>query len=99
MAEPYSAPNTIRDIDELSRRAALSLAAAGAGAGLATLVVACDDGGGGDQADTTQTVSPERKRGEAAALQSLLDLERTAVYAYAATRKLLGPLAERFLAH
>lgn len=69
-----------------------------ASAGLASLVVACD-GDDGDRQDTTQTISPERKRGDAAVLESLLDLERTAVFAYGAGRPHLGGLAERFLHH
>ena len=69
-----------------------------ASAGLAALVAACD-GDDGDRQDTTQTISPERKRGDAAVLESLLDLERTAVFAYAAARRRLGSLAEGFLRH
>lgn len=69
-----------------------------ASAGLASLVVACD-GDDGDRQDTTQTISPERKRGDAAVLESLLDLERTAVFAYGAARRHLGGLAERYLRH
>jgi hypothetical protein len=89
MPTTYDAP-----IEQLSRRASLSVAAAG----LASLVVACD-GDDGDRQDTTQTISPERKRGDAAVLESLLDLERTAVFAYAAARRHLGGLAEGFLRH
>jgi hypothetical protein len=85
-------------MENLSRRAALGLAAAGTGAGLATLLVACDDDNG-DTQDTTQTISPERKLGDAAALASLLDAERTATYAYAAMRGRLGELAGGFLFH
>ncbi|HEX8742911.1 MAG TPA: ferritin-like domain-containing protein [Thermoleophilaceae bacterium] len=85
-------------MDPMSRRAALTLAAGGAGAGLAALVAACD-GDGDDPQDTTQTISPERKRGDAAALASLLDLERTATIAYGAMRRRLGPLAGAFLDH
>lgn len=85
-------------MDDLTRRAALGLAAAGAGAGLATLVVACD-GDDGDTQDTTQTISPERKRGDAAAVASLLDAERTAAIAYAELRGRLGALAGGFLRH
>jgi hypothetical protein len=85
-------------MEQLSRRAALGLAAAGAGAGLASLVVACD-GDDGDSQDTTQTISPERKRGDAAAIASLLDAERTAAVAYAEMRTRLGGLADGFLRH
>lgn len=85
-------------MEHVTRRAALSLAAAGAGAGLATLVVACD-GDDGDTQDTTQTISPERKRGDAAAIASLLDAERTAAIAYAELRARLGALAGGFLRH
>jgi hypothetical protein len=85
-------------MDAVSRRAALGLAAAGAGAGLATLVAACD-GDDDDPQDTTQTISPERKRGDAATIVSLLDLERTAVFAYDAARERMGAPAASFLAH
>lgn len=85
-------------MEHVTRRAALGLAAAGAGAGLATLVVACD-GDDGDTQDTTQTISPERKRGDAAAIASLLDAERTAAIAYAAMRARLGGVAGEFLRH
>ena len=85
-------------MENLSRRAALSLAAAGAGAGLASLLVACD-GDDTDTQDTTQTISPERKRGDAAAVASLLDAERTATFAYAAMRARLGGLGREFLRH
>jgi hypothetical protein len=85
-------------MEHLSRRAALSLAAAGAGAGLAAVVVACD-GDDPDTQDTTQTISPERKRGDAAAIASLLDAERTAAIAYAAMRERMGRLAGEFLRH
>ena len=57
----------------------------------------CD--GDGDRAhDTTETISPERKRGDAAVVAALLELERTAVVAYATLRRRLGGLAVRFLA-
>ena len=69
-----------------------------ASAGLASMVVACD-GDDGDRQDTTETISPERKRGDAAVLASLLDLERTAVFAYGAARRRLGALADGFLRH
>lgn len=85
-------------MEQVTRRTALGLAAAGAGAGLATLVVACD-GDDGDTQDTTQTISPERKRGDAAAIASLLDAERTAAIAYAAMRARLGRIAGEFLRH
>ena len=85
-------------MEQVTRRAALSLAAAGAGAGLATLVVACD-GDDGDDQDPTETISPERKRGDAAAIASLLDAERTAAIAYAELRARLGGLAGGFLRH
>ena len=49
--------------------------------------------------DTTQTISPERKRGDAAVLTSLLELERTAVFAYEAAQRHAGALAAQFLAH
>lgn len=69
-----------------------------ASAGIASLVAACD-GDDGERQDTTQTISPERKRGDAAVLASLLDLERTAVFAYGAVRRHLGSLADGFLRH
>jgi hypothetical protein len=51
----------------------------------------------------TQTVSPEQARSDAAVMNSLLDLERMAVLAYAAARRHLsgGPerMAARFQAH
>jgi hypothetical protein len=77
-------------IDPLSRRAALGLAAA-------ALLAGCD--GDEDVQDTTQTISPERKRGDAAVIASLLDAERTAVFAYGTARRLLGRLADGFLEH
>jgi hypothetical protein len=85
-------------MDHLTRRAALALAAGGAGAGLAALVAACD-GDDGDAQDTTQTISPERKRGDAAAIASLLDAERTAAFAYSAMGARLGELGRGFLRH
>jgi hypothetical protein len=78
-------------IDPLSRRAALGLAAA-------ALLAGCD-GDDEDTQDTTQTISPERKRGDAAVMASLLDAERTAVFAYGAARRRLGSLGDQFLAH
>ena len=57
------------------------------------------DGDGDEVQDTTQTISPERKRGDAAVIASLLDAERTAVIAYGAVRARLGALADEFLAH
>jgi hypothetical protein len=56
-------------------------------------------GGKHDAQDTTQTISPERMRGDAAVIASLLDLERTAVIAYATLRGRLGSLAGGFLRH
>ena len=78
-------------IDPLSRRAALGLAAA-------SLLAGCN-GDDEDAQDTTQTISPERKRGDAAVIASLLDAERTAVIAYATARRRLGSLADGFLEH
>jgi hypothetical protein len=49
--------------------------------------------------DTTQTISPERKRGDAVVLASLLELERTAVVAYDTLRRRLPGLAPAFLVH
>lgn len=69
-----------------------------AAAGIATLVAACD-GDDGDRHDTTETITPERKRGDAAVLASLLDLERTAVFAYGAAHRRLGSFAGEFLRH
>ncbi|MDQ3933623.1 MAG: ferritin-like domain-containing protein [Actinomycetota bacterium] len=80
-------------IHRLSRRAALGLALP------AVAALAGCDGDDGDLQDTTQTISPERKRGDAAVVASLLDLERTAVVAYETARPRLGELAARFLAH
>jgi rubrerythrin len=95
------APGYDPAIDELSRRAALRLAAAGAGAGAAALIASC--GGGGNGQDTTQTISPERRRADAAVLNSLLDLERTAAIGYVAIGARLSGAARRtaaaFLAH
>jgi rubrerythrin len=85
----------------LSRRGALRIAAAGAAGGAATAFLGC--GGGDDDQDTTETVSPERKRGDVAVLASLLDLERTAVISYEAVRARLEgrtrATADRFLTH
>ena len=47
--------------------------------------------GDDEQQDTTQTISPERKRADAAVLDSLLEAERTAVVAYRAVGVALGP--------
>ena len=58
------------------------LGAAGAGAGVAWAIGSCD--GGEDNPEVTQTVSPEQGRSDASILNSLLDLERMAVLAYAA---------------
>jgi hypothetical protein len=78
-------------IADLSRRAALGLAA--------TALVAGCGGDEEDAQDTTQTISPERKRGDAAIVLSLLDAERTAAVAYATARARLGQLARRYLSH
>jgi hypothetical protein len=78
-------------IADLSRRAALGLA-------VAALVAGCD-GDDEDTQDTTQTISPERKRGDAAIVASLLDAERTAAIAYATARPRLDGLAREFLSH
>jgi hypothetical protein len=78
-------------IEALSRRTALLL-------GAATLLAGCD-GDDEDTQDTTQTISPERKRGDGAVIASLLDAERTSVIAYGAVRARLGALAADFLAH
>ncbi|MEA2368101.1 MAG: Ferritin-like domain [Thermoleophilaceae bacterium] len=56
------------------------LAAAGAGGGVATALASC--GGGHDNPEVTQTVSPEQSRSDAAVMNALLDLERMAVLAY-----------------
>lgn len=78
-------------IADLSRRAALGLAAA-------AFVAGCG-GDDEDAQDTTQTISPERKLGDAAIVTSLLDAERTAAVAYATARPRLGRLARGFLSH
>ena len=79
-------------IAELSRRAALtSLAAA--------VVLGGCNGDDEDSQDTTQTISPDRKRGDAAIVNSLLDAERTAAIAYVTARRRLGELAQEFLLH
>jgi Ferritin-like domain len=57
------------------------------------------DGDDGDTQDTTQTISPERKRGDGAVIASLLDAERTAVIAYGTARRRLGGLADDFVGH
>ena len=94
---PRRHPSYDPEIDELPRRAVLGLAASGAAAFLASC------GGGGDGQDTTQTISPERRRADAAVLGSLLDLERTAVIAYVAIGHRLAGSARRtaaaFLEH
>jgi bacterioferritin (cytochrome b1) len=76
-------------------------AAAGAGGGAAAVVAAC--GGGGGSKEVTETVSPEQARADAAALNALLDLERTAVLAYTLGQRHLSgaalALARRFMAH
>jgi Ferritin-like domain len=56
------------------------LAAAGAGGGVAVALASC--GGGNDNPEVTQTVSPEQSRSDAAVMNALLDLERMAVIAY-----------------
>jgi rubrerythrin len=92
--------NTIGGI-ELRRRDALMLAAAGAGGGASLALAAC--GGGGDSQQVTQTISPEEAQADAAVLNALLDLERTAVLAYSlGQRRLSGAgltLARRFTDH
>ena len=62
------------------------------------LIAGCN-GDDGDTQDTTQTISPERKRGDAAILNSLLDAERTAAIAYVTAARQLGLLATGFLRH
>jgi hypothetical protein len=56
------------------------LAAAGAGGGVGALLASC--GGGDENPEVTQTVSPEQARSDSAVTNSLLDLERMAVIAY-----------------
>jgi Ferritin-like domain len=77
------------------------LAAAGAGGGVATALGAC--GGGGDNPEVTQTVSPDQARSDAAVMNSLLDLERMAVIAYTlGLARLKGPaltMARTFRQH
>ena len=77
------------------------LAATGAGAGVAAAIASC--GGGHRNPVVTQTISPEQARSDAAIMNSLLDLERTAIIAYTTgIPRLQGParaVAERFLAH
>ena len=77
------------------------LGATGAGAGVAVAIGSCGDGE--DNPEVTQTVSPEQMRSDASVLNALLDLERTAVLAYAAAaRRLAGParaLAREFGEH
>src|SRR3989442_15482895 len=60
---------------DLSRRDALRLGALGAGGGMAALLTAC---GGGGKAETAPTVGPDEMVADAAAMASLLELERTA---------------------
>src|SRR3989442_11104754 len=64
---------------DLSRRDALRLGALGAGGGMAALLAAW---GGGGKAETAPTVGPDEMVADAAAMASLLELERTAVIAY-----------------
>jgi rubrerythrin len=66
------------------------LAAAGAGGGVAVLLGSC--GGGDENPEITQTVSPDQARSDAAVTGALLDLERMAVIAYGlAGEHLSGP--------
>jgi rubrerythrin len=62
------------------RRAFLALAAAGAGAATAAAIASC--GGSGDSEPPTETVSTTQMKGDAAALNALLDLEYTAIVGY-----------------
>jgi hypothetical protein len=72
------------------------LAAAGAGGGVAALLGSC--GGGDENPEVTQTVSPGQARSDAAVTNALLDLERMAVIAYeVAGERLTG--AARATAH
>jgi rubrerythrin len=77
------------------------LGATGAGAGVAVAIGSC--GGGEDNPEVTQTVSPEQMRSDASVLNALLDLERTAVLAYAAAgarlRGAARPVARTLMAH
>ena len=86
---------------ELRRRDALKLAAAGAAGGAAGLVASC--GGGSGRQEVTTTLSPEQAQADAAELNTLLDLERTAVLAYSIGQGFLSgsslQLARRFAAH
>jgi len=74
---------------------------AGAGGGAAAALAAC--GGGGGSQKVTQTISPEQAQADAAQLNALLDLERTAVLAYSVGQSLLSgsslALARRFAGH
>jgi bacterioferritin (cytochrome b1) len=70
------------------------LAAAGAGGAAAAALGAC--GGGNDNPEVTQTISPDQARSDAAVMNSLLDLERTAILAYELARRLLSGPALRF---
>jgi rubrerythrin len=63
------------------------LGATGAGAGVAVAIGSCGDRE--DNPEVTQTVSPEQMRSDASVLNALLDLERTAVLAYAVGRRRL----------
>jgi len=72
------------------------LAAAGAGGGVASALAAC--GGGSDNPEVTQTLSPEQERSDAALMNALLDLERMAVIAYTLGAARLSGTA-RSLAH
>jgi hypothetical protein len=56
------------------------LAAAGAGGGVAMALASC--GGGDENPEVTQTISPEQSRSDAAVMNALLDLERMSVIAY-----------------
>jgi Ferritin-like domain len=77
------------------------LAAAGAGGAASSALAAC--GGGSNNQQVTQTISPDGKAADAAMMNALLDLERTAVLAYSlAQRHLKGSalaIARRFMEH
>jgi hypothetical protein len=77
------------------------LAATGAGAGVAAALGSC--GGGGGSPQVTQTIGPEQLRSDASVMNSLLDLERTAVLAYTTGLPHLAGAAravgQRFLGH
>jgi rubrerythrin len=79
---------------ELSRRETLRLTAAGvAGGAVAAWSAGC--GGGGDKVPTVPTISPEQAKADAAVMNSLLDLERTAVLAYTVGQDKLSGAARR----